>query len=73
MAALALAYSTRGQTIPPLKDLYQMAVSTNPALRKSLVADQQVSDEASRDAAPKLERIPVILHIRHEQRSWRRL
>jgi len=52
MAALALAYSTRGRTIPPLKELYQMAVSTNPALRKSLVATPQVSDEASRDAVP---------------------
>ena len=59
MAALALAYSTRGQTIPPLKDLYQMAVSTNPALRKSLVADQQVSDEASRDAASKPRNAPA--------------
>ena len=59
MAALALAYSTRGQTIPPLKELYQMAVSTNPALRKSLVAAQQVSDEASRDAVPKLRDAPA--------------
>lgn len=52
MAALALAYSTRKQAIPPLKELYQMAVWTNPALRKSLVAAQQASDEASREPNP---------------------
>jgi hypothetical protein len=53
MAARALAYSTRGQTIPPLKELYHMAVSTNPVLRKSPVAAKRVSDEASLDTAPK--------------------
>lgn len=36
-----------------------MAVSTNPALRKSLVAAQQVSDEASRYAVPKLRDAPA--------------
>jgi hypothetical protein len=52
MAALALAYSTRGRTIPPLKELYQMAVWANPTLRKSLAGAQQIADEASHEPNP---------------------
>ena len=54
MAAIALAYSARGQAIPPLKELYEKAVWTNPALRKTLVAAEQRLQEPTGDAEPKL-------------------
>jgi hypothetical protein len=53
MAAMALAYSNRGQTIPPLKELYERAVWTDPALRSALVSAQQGSSTTAADAESK--------------------
>jgi len=53
MAAMALAHSSRGQTIPPLKELYERAVWTNPALRSALVSAQQGSITTAADAESK--------------------
>jgi hypothetical protein len=53
MAAIALAYSSRGHTIPPLKELYERAVWTNPALRGALVSAQQGSSTTTPDAEAK--------------------
>jgi hypothetical protein len=49
MAAMALGHSSRGQTIPPLKELYERAVWTNPALRKALISAQQGSNTTTAD------------------------
>ena len=54
MAAIALACSSRGQTIPPLKELYERAMWTNPALRRALVSAQQGSNTTPADAQSKL-------------------
>ncbi len=54
MAAIALAYSSRGQTIPPLKELYERAVWANPALRSALVSTQHGSSIRTGDAQSKL-------------------
>jgi hypothetical protein len=54
MAAIALAHSDRGQTIPPLRELYERAVWTNPALRRALISAQQGSGTRTTDAQSKL-------------------
>jgi hypothetical protein len=50
MTAMALAHSSRGQTIPPLKQLYERAVWTNPALREALISAQQGASTTTGDA-----------------------
>jgi hypothetical protein len=46
MAGIALAHSTRGRRIPAPKQLYEMAVWTNPALRSALVSGQHGAADA---------------------------
>jgi hypothetical protein len=47
MVAMALAHTSRGQTIPPLKELYERAVWTNPGLVGALVPAHGSSKTAS--------------------------
>jgi hypothetical protein len=51
MAAMALAYRSRGQMIPPLKELYERAVWMNSALRRALVSAQQGTSKTTADAS----------------------
>jgi hypothetical protein len=54
MTAIALAYHSRRQRIPPLKELYERAMWTNPALRRALVSARQGSNTTPADAQSKL-------------------
>ena len=52
MAALALAYSTRKQANPPLKELYQMAVWDEPRAAQVACRGPTSVNEASREPNP---------------------
>ncbi|MBV8744098.1 MAG: hypothetical protein JO134_03535 [Xanthobacteraceae bacterium] len=54
MAAMALAYRTRAQTIPPLEELYERAVWANPGLRRALAQQGSGITTADAEAKPKI-------------------
>ncbi len=51
MAAIALACRAQGQLIPPLRELYERAVWTNPYTRRTFVPTRRRSGEARHEGA----------------------
>lgn len=45
MTAIAAGFTTRNQTPPPLKELYEQAVWANPSTRTKLLAEQKAGEE----------------------------